>query len=514
MKLRNQELAHKAQWAQAGIKLPQFDREAMIAATRAEPGWVHFGSGNIFRIFGAALQQTLLDKGLVKTGIIMVAGRNGEILDRVFKPCDNLTLGVTLKNDGTIEKKVIASVADSLWMGNTEDFEELARIFRSPSLQMASFSITEKAYNIEDKALGQRGHYLSDLTLLLLERYKAGAHPLALVSMDNCAHNGAKLSAVVRKAASLISRDRGFIEYMEDTSKISFPWTMIDMIVPSPDPSVQKILEDLGFRDTEIYRKDTVSAPFVNAEETQYLVIEDDFPNGRPPLEGEGVFFTDRDTVNRAERMKVQSCLNPLHSTLAIFGCLLGYTLISEEMRNPLLVKLIETIGYKEGMPVVEHPGIIDPQEFIRTAIQVRLPNPFLPDTPQRIAVDLSQKITVRFGETIKAYLASETLRIEDLNMIPLVLAGWVRYLMGLDDQGNPFQVSADPLYAELYPHIKDIGLGQKGPFPQLRPIFSDARIFAVDLYQAGLGEKAEAYFEELVAGPGAVKRTLEKYCG
>ena len=34
----------------------------------------------------------------------------------------------------------------------------------------------------------------------------------------------------------------------------------------------------------------------------QYLVVEDRFPNGRPPLEKAGVFMTDRDTVNNVER--------------------------------------------------------------------------------------------------------------------------------------------------------------------------------------------------------------------
>lgn len=101
--------------------------------------------------------------------------------------------------------------------------------------------------------------------------------------------------------------------------------------------------------------------------------------------------------------MKVCTCLNPLHTALAIFGCLLGYTLISEEMKNPLLKKLVETIGWKEGMPVVINPGILRPEDFLTEVLTVRIPNPFMPDTPQRIATDTSQKLPIRFGETIKA---------------------------------------------------------------------------------------------------------------
>jgi fructuronate reductase len=181
-------------------------------------------------------------------------------------------------------------------------------------------------------------------------------------------------------------------------------------------------------------------APFVNAEMPQYLVVEDVFPNGRPALEEAGVYFTDRKTVNATERMKVSTCLNPLHTALAVFGCLLGYTRISDEMKDKDLKKLVELIGYGEGMPVVSDPKIIDPLAFIKEVIEVRFPNPFIPDTPQRIATDTSQKIPIRLGETIKAYIARDDLDVKGLVGIPLVIAAWFRYLLGIDDEGKPFE--------------------------------------------------------------------------
>ena len=63
--------------------------------------------------------------------------------------------------------------------------------------------------------------------------------------------------------------------------------------------------------DPVITSKKTYVAPFVNAEESQYLVIEDSFPNGRPSLEKGGFIFTDRKTVDKVEKMKVCTCLNP-----------------------------------------------------------------------------------------------------------------------------------------------------------------------------------------------------------
>ena len=61
----------------------------------------------------------------------------------------------------------------------------------------------------------------------------------------------------------------------------------MDKITPRPDASVEALLKEDGLEDLDpvITSKNTYVAPFVNAEETEYLVIEDEFPNGRPALE-------------------------------------------------------------------------------------------------------------------------------------------------------------------------------------------------------------------------------------
>ncbi|MDR2924180.1 MAG: mannitol dehydrogenase family protein [Treponema sp.] len=537
MQLNNQEIKNKAQWEKAGIQLPQFDREAMITATKKAPKWVHFGAGNIFRAFPAALAQTMLEQRLENTGIVVAEGYDGEIIDKCFVPFDNLCLLVTLKSNGTTEKKVIGSIASSHRMDN--DLAALKQIFASPSLQMASFTITEKGYALtgrdgslipeiaEDMKNGPANpqSYLGRIAALLHERFVNGELPLAMISMDNCSHNGDMLFNAMEAFAidwveNKVTNER-YLAYVRNKQKLSFPWSMIDKITPRPDESVRKMLADSGLENVHdiITAKNTFAAPFVNAEETQYLVVEDAFPNGRPPLEKTGVIFTGKETVDMVERMKVCTCLNPLHTALAVFGCLLGYTRISEEMKNPDLVKLIEGIGYREGLPVVTDPGVIKPKEFIDQVIKVRLPNPFMPDAPQRIATDSSQKIPIRFGETIKAYLEGRFaagvsgLTIDNLKLIPLVLAAWLRYLLGIDDHGKRFEVSSDPLYESLLLTLAGIEPGQTGPFHEtLRPVISDSKLFGVNLYEAGLGRKVEGYFEELLAGRGAVAATLHKY--
>ena len=308
--------------------------------------------------------------------------------------------------------------------------------------------------------------------------------------------------------------DVKFLEYLNNPEKVSFPWSMIDKITPRPSEFVKSNLSqlDIGGMDVICTDKKTFIAPFVNAEVPQYLVIEDHFPNGRMPLEHSGVLFTDRETVEKVERMKVTTCLNPLHTSLAIFGCLLGYTSIAQETQDERLKKLVERIG-DEGMRLVVDSGILSPKSFLEEVIEERLPNPYIPDSPQRIATDTSQKIAIRFGETIKAYSTRSDLDVKMLQYIPLVLAGWCRYLMGIDDDGNKFDLSSDPLLGELTQHIGGITLGNQDSYKDnLRPILSNAQLFGVNLYEIGLGSTVETYFKEFIAGTHAVQNTLKKH--
>ncbi|GFI65529.1 polyol:NADP oxidoreductase [Lachnospiraceae bacterium] len=527
--------ADRAAFEAAGYSLPTFDYETVKKNTYENPAWIHFGAGNIFRAFQANVVQNLLNRGILTAGLIAAEGYDYEIIEKSNRPHDNLTILATLKADNTVEKTVVGSIMESLILdsGNEKEYSRLKEIFAKPSLQMASFTITEKGYAVTDakgnvlpaiaadfeKGPAAPDSYLGKVVSLLYHRYQNGRLPLAMVSMDNCSHNGDKLFAAVSAFAKAWCEkglaEKEFMDYVTDRSKISFPWTMIDKITPRPDAKVEAMLAADGIEELEpvITSKNTYIAPFVNAEECEYLVIEDAFPAGRLPLEEGGIIYTDRETVDKVEKMKVCTCLNPLHTALAIFGCLLGYTLVSEEMKNPLLKKLVETIGYVEGLPVVVNPGILDPREFIDQVVNVRIPNPFMPDAPQRIATDTSQKLAIRYGETIKAYQKDPSLNVADLKLIPLVFAGWLRYLMAVDDQGNPFTPSADPLLEAAGAYVKDYELSHASKdLDKLDKLLSNEKVFGVDLVSAGLAETVKNYFAELSCGVGAVEATLRKY--
>jgi len=534
MKMNRATLADRAAWENVNVVLPQYDVQAMVDATKENPIWVHFGAGNIFRGFIAALQQKLLNEGLADRGIIAADTFDYEIISKIYDPFDCLTMNVTLNPDATTSREIIASVAEGL-RADAKDASQMARfaeIFVNPYLQMVSFTITEKGYALRnmagelmpvvlaDMAEGPDSarHAMSIVAAMMFKRFKAGAHPIALVSMDNCSHNGEKLKSSVVEIANAWKQNgfvgEDFIAYLNDESRVAFPWSMIDKITPRPAKVVEDSLQADGIEDMApiVTSRNTFIAPFVNAERPQYLVVEDRFPNGRPALEKAGVYLTDRDTVNCTERMKVTTCLNPLHTALAVYGCLLRYTLICEEMKDEDLVKLVSRLGYVEGLPVVVDPKILSPKAFIDEVMQERLPNVFMPDDPRRIATDTSQKVGIRFGETIKSYVA-EGRDLNELTSIPLAIAGWMRYLLGVGDDGQPIEISSDPMKEALQEKLSGIELGKPESYQgQLREILSNEVIFGSDLVKIGLADRIEQMFLEELAGPGAVRATLKKY--
>lgn len=532
MKLNINNLNNKYFWKNANIEIPKYDISRVRENTNENPTWIHFGAGNIFRVFLARISDSLLNDNLIDNGIIAVdthsTGKTDDydMLEKIYKPFDNLALLTLIKNNGDINKKIIGSITDILHADFINYYEPLRKIFISNSLQIASFTITEKGYSIErlsEKDLNFQNdeknlsNIMAMITKLLFERYKNGAHPISMLSIDNCANNGDKLKEVIMFiAGEWLKKDfvqKEFIEYLKN--KVSFPLSMIDKITPRPSKTISAKLKELGLEDTEIFKVgNNQFAFFVNAEIPEYLVIEDNFANGRPPFEKVGVFMTDKITVQNSEKMKVTVCLNPLHTALAIFGCLFNYNYIYEEMKNPLLKKLIERLGYDEGMKVAVNPKIINPEFFIKEVIEERFTNPFIPDSPQRIACDTSQKIPVRFGETLKSYVEKK-LDTSNLVAIPITIAAWLRYLMGIDDNGNEININPDPMLKELQTHISKIKFKDvESVKDNLHPILSNKNIFLVDLYNPNinLGHKIENYFKEMIKEIGAIEECLKKY--
>ena len=145
MKLTNEGIKNKAEWEAKGYFLPKFDRAAVEAATKKAPFWIHFGAGNIFRAFQANVVQNLLNDKVLDRGLVVAEGYDYEIIEKMYRPHDNIGVLVTLKSTGSVEKTVVGSIMESLTANseNEADWARLCEIFRNPSLQMVTFTITE-----------------------------------------------------------------------------------------------------------------------------------------------------------------------------------------------------------------------------------------------------------------------------------------------------------------------------------------------------------------------------------
>ena len=201
MKLTMDGIKDRAAWEEAGITLPGYDVEAVSAKAKEAPAWVHFGIGNIFRVFIGGIADGLLEEGILDRGITCVETFDYDVVDKIYEPYDNLGLSVILHGDGTREYKVLGALAEAVKAQSSDEaqWKRLKEIFSSKSLQMVSFTITEKGYALQkadgswfpfveadiqngpDKAIGA----MAVLVAMLYERYKAGKYPIALESLDN-----------------------------------------------------------------------------------------------------------------------------------------------------------------------------------------------------------------------------------------------------------------------------------------------------------------------------------------
>lgn len=171
-------------------------------------------------------------------------------------------------------------------------------------------------------------------------------------------------------------------------------------------------------------------------------------------------------------------------------------------MQDAQLKKLVEKIGYGEGMPGGSESGVIDPMEFIHEVIDLAPSQSLHSRYAPAHRYGISQKVAIRFGETIKSYMERPELDPASLTYIPLALAGWCRYLLAVDDQGRAMELSSDPMLEQLTGKLAGVRLGDPDSCQGcLKDILSNPAVFGVNLYDAGLGEKVESMFAELAAG-------------
>lgn len=409
-----------------------YDRSKVTA------GMVHLGVGAFHRAHVAAYVDSVLSRD-PSWGIIGVSLRRPDtraaLLDQDFL----YTLAIR-SEEGT-RTRVIGSLLDVL-DANTQRDEVLAAM-ADPGVRIVSLTVTEKGY-CHDPATGELDATHPDvkhdldhpespvsapgLIVRALELRKAkGIPPFTVLSCDNLPSNGHTTQRIVTRFASLRNAELGnFIR-----EHVAFPSTMVDRIVPATtDDDRKDIASPTGLDDAW----PVVTEPF------QQWVVEDHFTQGRPALETAGVEFVK--DVAPFELMKLRM-LNGSHSTLAYLGYLAGHQYVSEAIAQPAFRSLISALMTEDVMPTLpmERSSLVQ----YRDALLDRFSNPALRHRTWQIAMDGSQKLPQRLLGTIRDRLKGG----HSVTRISLGVAAWMRYVTGIDEQGQPIDVH-DPLAARL----------------------------------------------------------------
>ncbi len=406
-----------------------------------KPGIVHLGPGAFFKAFNAVYTDDALRDGGGNWGIVAVSLQSDRAA-RELRPQGCAYTSVTLGAAGH-ETRVIQSLSDVLVA--KQDPQAVLSIMSDPAISIVSLTITEKGY-CHNPATGTLRLDAPEIQFdlanptnpqsapgliveALVRRYSAGAVPFTVMSCDNLPDNGALVRGVVLEFAR--ARDPLLAEWI--AKEVPFPATMVDRITPATTPQdIVRLTEQKGYVDLAC----------VQHEPFRQWVIEDHFVGGRRPRWEVGGAQIVR-SVAAHETMKLR-CLNGTHSTLAYLGYLAGYESIAETVADPDFATLCTTLWEREILPTVPQPEGEDFQAYVESLLE-RYRNPAIHHRTWQIAMDGSQKLPQRVLGTIKDRLDAGHIP----NGLCLTVAGWMRYVGGIDEQGQTIDVR-DPLATDL----------------------------------------------------------------
>jgi fructuronate reductase len=442
------------------IARPRYDRGAIAT------GIVHLGVGAFQRAHQAIYTEATLNAGDRRWGIVGASLRSPAVHD-ALAPQDNLyTLAVRGAEGERLQ--VIGAIKDVLVA--PENPEALLRSLCDPAVAIVTLTVTEKGYCYDPAttALDEKHpdivHDLAEpaqprtvpgfLVEALRLRREARTHAFTVLCCDNLPHNGRTVRAIVSRFAEL--RDSGLAGYIRN--EVAFPSTMVDRITPATtDEDRAAISRRLGVED---------AAPVITEPFSQW-VIEDRFPLGRPDWAIAGAEFV-RD-VAPYENMKLR-LLNGSHSTLAYLGYLAGYETVADTMKDVNYRRLAEGVMDDAATTLKMPPGA-DVAAYKR-ALMERYANPALKHRTWQICMDGSQKLPQRLLGSISDRLAAGA----PIDRLVMGVAGWMRYVTGIDEQGKPIDVR-DPLSARLRAIADEAGLVAEHLVPavlDVREIFGD----------------------------------------
>ena len=413
--------------SQLPIEAPSYDRDEIGI------GIVHFGVGGFHRAHQAMYIDRLLEKGLgtlwgiCGVGVMPADRKMAEVLDAQ----DGLYTLLLKNPDGSKDARVIGSIVDYRYA--PDDPEAVIELLAAPTTRIISLTITEGGYDIDTTGPDGQAGSVTVFGLVgaaLARRRDRGIASPTIVSCDNIEGNG----DVAREAFTTLAERQhpGLAEWMSTHTR--FPNSMVDRITPVTTREViDMVATEFGVED----QWPVVAEPFTS------WVLEDNFADGRPPLEDVGVLMVD--DVSPYELMKLR-LLNASHQSLCYFAYLSGYRLVHEAASDPLFAQFLLQYMDFEATPTLKPVPGIDLHEYKRTLIE-RFANPGVRDTIGRLCAGSSDRIPKWLLPVLKANLATGA----PIRLASATVASWARYAEGADEEGQPIEV-VDQLAESLIP--------------------------------------------------------------
>jgi mannitol 2-dehydrogenase len=410
---------NNATLGELSIATPGYERDGV------QVGIAHIGVGGFHRAHQAMYVDRLLQRGLAQEwgicGIgVMPADRR---MRDVLSAQDGLYTLILEHPDGNREARVIGSIVDYRYA--PDDPEATIELLAAPTTRIISMTITEGGYQVRDA-----GSVFGLIVEALARRHDRGITSPTIVSCDNIENNGEVARRAVIAHAELLRPD--LVDWIADTTR--FPCSMVDRITPVTTPDIIAAAErDFGVAD---------QWP-VAAEAFAAWVLEDDFADGRPPLEEAGVLLVD--DVGPYESMKLR-LLNAGHQCLCYFAWLCGYRMVHDAARDPLFAEFLLDYFDSEGIPTLRPVPGIDLHAYTRGLVE-RFANPGVRDTVARLCAYSSDRIPTWLLPVIRDNLLTDG----PIRLASATVASWARYAEGVDEGGEPIEV-VDNMAASLVP--------------------------------------------------------------
>jgi mannitol 2-dehydrogenase len=390
-------------------------------------GIVHFGVGGFHRAHQAAYIDTLLEQGRAQDWGICGVGvlPNDRKMKDALQKQDGLYTLILVRPDGSRDVRVIGSIVDYRYA--PDDPEAVIELLAAPTTRIVSLTITEGGYQIDN---ADRTSVFGLVTEALSRRRDRGTTSPTIVSCDNIEGNGDVAQQAFTEFADL--HHPGLSEWMAEHTK--FPNSMVDRITPVTTPDVISTLAETdGIEDLW----PVVAEPFTA------WALEDDFVDGRPPLEDVGVLTVE--DVTPYELMKLR-LLNASHQGICYFAYLAGYRLVHDAAADPLFAEFLLDYMDSEATRTLKPVPGIDLPDYKRTLIE-RFANPGVRDTIARLCADSSDRIPKWLVPVIRANLESGG----PVELSAAIVASWARYDEAVDEDGEPIEV-VDQLADSLVP--------------------------------------------------------------